>query len=179
MKQFDPELLVCYQRYDSPVGPLVLAAFGDALCLCDWLGRPSAARNKRRLERMLKVWFMEAPSEVVLRAKEQLDEYFAGKRRSFSLPLFPVGTDFQKRVWNALQEIPFGETCSYKEIAQRLGDASSVRAVAQAVGSNPLAILCPCHRVVGSNSSLTGFAGGLEAKQTLLELEHATCGENG
>ena len=180
MKDISSTLLVRYQRYESPVGPLLLAAAGDALCLCDWLGRPSAARNKRRMERMLQVRFVEAPSAVVLRAKEQLDEYFAGRRRAFSLPLRAVGTDFQQRVWNALHEIPFGQTCTYKDIALRLGDVRAVRAVAQAVGSNPLSIVCPCHRVVGSDHTLTGFAGGLAAKRALLELENVRgiCGEN-
>lgn len=129
---------------------------------------------------MLNVRFVEAPSAVVLRAKEQLDEYFAGRRHAFSLPLRAVGTDFQQCVWNALYEIPFGQTCTYKDIALRLGDVRAVRAVAQAVGSNPLSIVCPCHRVVGSDRTLTGFAGGLAAKRALLELENVRgiCGEN-
>lgn len=178
MKNATPKLLVCYQRYVSPVGPLVLASAGDALCLCDWLGKPSAERNKRRVARLLNAEFVEAPSDIILRAASQLDEYFAGRRTTFSLSLLPVGTDFQRSVWNALLEIPFGETRSYKDIALRVGNVKAVRAVAQVVGMNPLSIICPCHRVVGSDRSLTGFAGGLAAKKALLKLENTVTDEH-
>ena len=104
-------------------------------------------------------------------AKKQLDEYFTDNRKIFEIPLHPVGTDFQKKVWNALLDIPYGETRSYKEIAQNIGRPNSVRAVAEAIGANGINILIPCHRIIGCNRSLTGFAGGLETKRILLELE--------
>lgn len=110
-------------------------------------------------------------SLVLEQTKLQLDEYFLGIRRSFENPLYPVGTDFQKKVWSALLEIPYGETRSYKDIAQNIGNPKGSRAVAGAIGVNGISILIPCHRVIGSNRSLTGFAGGLEAKRILLELE--------
>lgn len=100
-----------------------------------------------------------------------MDEYFNGTRKSFDIPLLPVGTEFQKRVWQALLEIPFGQTRTYKDIALRVDNLKGVRAVAQAIGANGISILIPCHRVVGSNHSLTGFAGGLNAKRILLDTE--------
>ena len=105
------------------------------------------------------------------RDKRQLDEYFAGKRKSFDIRLRLVGTDFQHEVWNALLTIPYGTTKSYKDIAQSIGKPQAVRAVAGAIGTNGISILIPCHRVIGSNNSLTGYAGGLEAKKVLLGIE--------
>ncbi len=159
------------QYYSSPCREIILASISDRLCLCDWNDMPCAEQNKRRLVRQFGTVFKEEPSEVLLRTKKQLDEYFAGERKSFDIPLLPVGTDFQKRVWQALLEIPFGEIRTYKEIAMRVNNLRGVRAVAQAIGANGISIFIPCHRVVGSNRSLTGFAGGLEAKRILLELE--------
>jgi methylated-DNA-[protein]-cysteine S-methyltransferase len=106
-------------------------------------------------------------SEVI----RQLREYFAGARRDFEIPLLMEGTDFQKRVWKNLQKIPYGETISYGELANRIGDPKAVRAVGAANGQNPIPIIVPCHRVIGSNGSLTGFGGGLENKRKLLDLE--------
>lgn len=105
------------------------------------------------------------------RNKERLDEYFAGKRHTFEIPVHPVGTDFQKQVWQALLEIPYGETRTYKEIAQKINKLKGIRAVAQAIGANGISILIPCHRVIGTNRSLTGYAGGIEAKRLLLNIE--------
>lgn len=159
------------QYYESPCGKLVLASVGDKLCLCDWDGMPCAERNKRRLARLHNVVFEEKTSAVLQEMAVQLDEYFSGRRKTFSMPLFPVGTDFQKRVWNALLEIPYGETRTYSEIARSIGNPKGIRAVAQAIGANGLCIIVPCHRVIGKNNSLTGFAGGLAAKKILLGIE--------
>ena len=159
------------QYYNSPYGELILASVGEELCLCDWNEMPYAERNKLRLLRYMEAEFQIETSSILEQARQQLDEYFAGIRRLFEIPLHPVGTDFQKKVWNALLDIPYGETRSYKEIAQNIGCPNSVRAVAGAIGANGISILIPCHRVIGSNRSLTGFAGGLEAKRILLELE--------
>ncbi|MBU2997591.1 methylated-DNA--[protein]-cysteine S-methyltransferase [Cellulophaga baltica] len=109
--------------------------------------------------------------EVLEDAVYQLKEYFEGKRKNFSLDLNPDGTDFQKRVWKALEEIPYGKTTSYLELSKTLGDTKAIRAVANANGKNPLWIIVPCHRVIGSDGSLTGYAGGLQRKQWLLEHE--------
>jgi methylated-DNA-[protein]-cysteine S-methyltransferase len=106
---------------------------------------------------------------------EQLSGYFSGKRQQFSLPLRPVGTDFQQRVWQALQEIECGATVSYGQLAARIGKPAAVRAVAAAIGRNPVSIVIPCHRVVGADGKLTGYAGGIDRKQTLLAHEASMC----
>lgn len=109
--------------------------------------------------------------EVLQDCVYQLNEYFEGKRQTFSLKLNPQGTDFQQKVWKALQTIPYGTTTTYLKLSQQLGDVKAIRAVANANGKNPLWIVIPCHRVIGSNGSLTGYAGGLHRKQWLLEHE--------
>lgn len=165
------------QYYDSPCGELILASVGNELCLCDWNEKPCAERNKHRLERLLNAEFVTASSAILEQTKTELDEYFAGKRKAFDILLHPVGTDFQQQVWKALLEIPYGEIRTYKEIAQSVNNLKGVRAVAQAIGANGMSILIPCHRVIGTNHSLTGFAGGIEAKKLLLDIEskHSAC----
>lgn len=159
------------QYYASPCGELILASVGNELCLCDWNEKPCAERNKHRLERLLNAEFVTASSAVLEQTQRELDEYFAGKRKTFDIPLHPVGTNFQQQVWQTLLKIPYGETRTYKEIAESVNNVKGVRAVAQAIGANGISILIPCHRVIGSNHSLTGFAGGIEAKRLLLEIE--------
>ncbi|WP_294404762.1 methylated-DNA--[protein]-cysteine S-methyltransferase [uncultured Clostridium sp.] len=110
-------------------------------------------------------------SDLIKNAYNQLQEYFSGKRKSFDLPLAPKGTDFQKKVWKALQEIPYGSTCSYKDIAVKIGNKNSCRAVGNANNKNPIFIVIPCHRVIGANGSLVGYGGGLDLKKKLLDLE--------
>ncbi len=108
---------------------------------------------------------------ILLETERQLTEYLDGKRKTFSIQLDPVGTSFQNKVWDALKTIPFGETRSYGDIARQIGDAKAVRAVGAANGRNPISVIVPCHRVIGSNGKLTGFAGGLDLKERLLALE--------
>lgn len=159
------------QYFNSSCGLFVLASFGDKLCLCDWSNNPCAERNKRRIERYLNASFKIETTSVLEEAKRQLDGYFAGNRKAFTIPLHLVGTDFQQQVWNELLNIPYGATISYKEIAQNIGKPKAVRAVAGAIGANGISILIPCHRVIGSDKSLTGYAGGLKAKKMLLHIE--------
>lgn len=159
------------QYFNSSCGLFVLASFGDKLCLCDWSNNPCAERNKRRIERYLNASFKIETTSVLEEAKRQLDGYFAGNRKAFTIPLHLVGTDFQQQVWNELLNIPYGATISYKEIAQNIGKPKAVRAVAGAIGANGISILIPCHRVIGSDKSLTGYAGGLKAKKMLLQIE--------
>lgn len=149
----------------------MLGSFGDRLCLCDWQVEKHREHVDRRLKRILCAGFEEGTSEVIERAGQQLDEFFAGKRREFDVPLLFVGTEFQKTVWNELLNIPFGATISYGEMARRIGMPKAVRAVANANGANAMSIFAPCHRVIGSDHSLTGYGGGLAAKRLLLELE--------
>ena len=163
--------MICIQYYNSPCGELILASMGNELCLCDWNGMPCAERNLRRIGRYVNKDFRKETSPVIEQAKRQLDDYFAGNRKEFDIQLHTFGTDFQNRVWKALLDIPYGKTRTYMEIAKSIDNAKGVRAVAQAIGANSLDIIVPCHRVIGSNHSLTGFAGGLDKKRFLLELE--------
>lgn len=158
--------------YDATCGRLVLGSFGDSLCLCDWLTERHHDLVIRRLSRQLGADIVEGTSPVIATAAAQLDEYFARRRRSFDLPLLFVGTDFQKAVWQRLLSIPYGATLSYGAMAADLGMAKAVRAVANANGANSISIFAPCHRVIGSNGSLTGYGGGLAVKRYLLDLEH-------
>ncbi|QKR99172.1 methylated-DNA--[protein]-cysteine S-methyltransferase [Sphingomonas sp. CL5.1] len=148
----------------SPVGALTLVADDDSLVAILW--------EKDDPARVPLPATVAAPDHPVLaEAGRQLDEYFAGRRRAFDLPLRFRGTEFQRAVWSALLAIPFGETSSYGAIARSLGRPGAARAVGAANGRNPISIVAPCHRVVGASGALTGFAGGLAAKETLLALE--------
>lgn len=148
----------------SPVGELTLVADARGLAAILWeKDRPGRVRLGSLTE--------DAEHPVLVETERQLGEYFAGKRRTFDVPLSFSGSDFQKQVWGALLTIPFGETRSYGEIAQQVGRPTASRAVGAANGRNPISIIAPCHRVVGSTGKLTGFAGGLDAKKYLLELE--------
>ncbi|AGK95592.1 methylated-DNA--[protein]-cysteine S-methyltransferase [Clostridium pasteurianum] len=113
---------------------------------------------------------------LLKKANEELQEYFSGKRKNFDLPLEAEGTDFQRKVWKALQEIPYGETCSYKDIAENIGNTKASRAVGMANNKNPIFIFIPCHRVIGSNGKLVGYAAGLDVKERLLEMEKRNVG---
>jgi methylated-DNA-[protein]-cysteine S-methyltransferase len=143
---------------DSPIGRLVLLADADGL-------------HEIRLPNQPPVPFAPGDNPHLARAVEQLTEYFAGTRTTFDLELAPEGTPFQREVWDALLAIPYGETCSYKAVAERIGKPAAVRAVGAANGRNPLPIVVPCHRVIGASGSLVGYGGGLDAKRVLLELE--------
>jgi methylated-DNA-[protein]-cysteine S-methyltransferase len=149
----------------SPVGPLLLASDGEALCLIEF-------EHPRHPFRRGGDW-QECEDEVLRETRRQLDEYFDGTRHGFTLPLAPRGTGFQQQVWLALRDIPYGQTISYAQLAQRLQMPTATRAVGAANGRNPLPIVVPCHRVIGADGSLTGFGGGLPTKRFLLELEGA------
>ena len=156
-----------YKLMPSPVGELTLVARDGKLSAILW---EVERANRVRLGELI-----EANDSPVLRETErQLREYFAGTRNQFELELDFAGTDFQKQVWQALLTIPFGETRSYSQIAEQIGNPKAVRAVGAANGRNPISIIAPCHRVVGASGGMTGFAGGLEAKQYLLTLEDRT-----
>ncbi|HSR74523.1 MAG TPA: methylated-DNA--[protein]-cysteine S-methyltransferase [Sulfurovum sp.] len=157
--------------YESPVGELILGSYGDALCLADWRERKERAAIDSRVQKGLKALYREGESEVLKLAGKHLDEYFKGLRQTFDLPLLMVGTAFQKSVWKALRDIPFGTTLSYLELSKRIDNEKAVRAVASAVGANALSIFIPCHRIIGSDGTLRGYAGGLDTKRMLLELE--------
>lgn len=151
-----------YQYLASPVGRLRLVSSGTELLRIEFEGREIRAAGQH-----------EASDPVLADCATQLNEYFRGARRDFRLPLGAGGTDFQQRVWRALGAIPYGQMRSYRDIARAIGNPSAVRAVGAANGRNPLPIVVPCHRVIGSDGRLTGFAGGLGTKEVLLRLEGA------
>jgi len=153
-----------YKEMNSPVGKLKLVANGSKLSAILW---ENDKPNRVRLGPLHEA----ENSPVLLETERQLNEYFAGKRNRFELELDFSGTEFQKKVWEALLTIPFGETRSYSDIAMQIGNAKAVRAVGAANGKNPISIVAPCHRVIGASGDLTGFAGGLGIKKLLLSLE--------
>jgi methylated-DNA-[protein]-cysteine S-methyltransferase len=153
-----------YMYMDSPVGALKLVAHDHALVAVMWDNE-----NHKRVRLAELVENQQHP--MLHQVKQQLEQYFAGERQQFDLPLDFQGTAFQQQVWQALLEIPYGETRSYKQIAVQLGNEKAVRAVGAANGKNPISIIAPCHRVIGSGGALVGFAGGLDKKQILLTLE--------
>ena len=157
--------MIHYQFIDSPVDPLLLAADQHGLRLIEF-------HAPRHPMSRLAEW-REGDNSVLQATRVQLDEYFSGARKQFDLPLAPQGTPFQTEVWQTLATIPYGETISYAQLAQRVGKPTAMRAVGAANGRNPLPIVLPCHRVIGADGSLTGFGGGLPTKQFLLELEGA------
>jgi len=153
---------VLYDVVQTPIDRLVVASDGSAI-VGVWMA--NAEPDEER-------WADRCGTDSLIdEARRQLVAYFAGGLRAFDLPLAPNGTDFQRRVWSALQEIPFGTTISYAELARRVSNAAAVRAVGAANGRNPIPIIVPCHRVIGSSGSLTGFGGGLQRKQWLLRHE--------
>jgi methylated-DNA-[protein]-cysteine S-methyltransferase len=153
------------KRIPSPVGPLLLVA-DDTHLRAIWFHAPRHAMPGHLECRT-------GDNDVLDETRTQLDDYFTGKRRSFDLPLRPIGTPFQREVWAMLEHIPYGETWSYGDVARRIDKPAAVRAVGAANGRNPIPIVVPCHRVIGADGSLTGFGGGLPTKQFLLELEGA------
>ena len=159
--------------FKTPVGELILGSLGNQLCLCDWRYRKMRDSVDKRIKKGLNKEFNIGLSEVIENAKLQLNEYFSDKRTEFDIPLLLVGTDFQQSVWRELQTIPFGKTNSYLELSQKMENEKAIRAVATANGANAISILIPCHRIIGIDGSLVGYAGGLEAKKKLLELEGA------
>jgi methylated-DNA-[protein]-cysteine S-methyltransferase len=154
-----------------PYGELIIGSYEEHLCLCDWRYRKMRKSIDDRIQKGLQTNYIEMESEIILRTVNQLEEYFEKKRKDFDIPLLFVGSDFQKRVWNELLTIPYGKTESYLGLSKRLGDEKAIRAAATANGANAISIIVPCHRIIGSKGELTGYAGGLQTKKRLLELE--------
>lgn len=154
----------------TPIGPMVALTSAKGLCFFDFADREDLDQRIERLSK--KVILDVVPNEEIIRQlSNQLEEYFSGKRQHFELPLDLNGTAFQQTVWEALQKIPFGQTCSYQSLAEGINNPKAVRAVAKANADNLLLILLPCHRIIGKNGTLTGYAGGLPRKEFLLKLE--------
>lgn len=159
------------QYFDVPCGRLILGSYLNYICICDWMCNRYRESIDKRIQRVLEASFTVRPSAVIDRTKMELEEYFKGIRMQFDIPLQMIGTEFQKQVWQFLSTIPYGTTLSYGAEAEYMGRPSAVRAVANANGANPIAIVVPCHRVIGRNGALTGYAGGTDVKRYLLQLE--------
>lgn len=159
------------QRFSTPLGQMYAAATDEGLCLLEFVERRMLEREFGDLKRYLKGDFVKADNGHIRQAQEELRTYFSGEGSGFSVALHTPGTDFQQKVWKALATLAPGTTLSYGELAERLGNSRSVRATANAVGHNRIAIIIPCHRVIGKDGSLTGYAGGLHRKRWLLDHE--------
>ncbi|OYQ89901.1 cysteine methyltransferase [Wohlfahrtiimonas chitiniclastica] len=161
-----------YVYMESPLGQMVLCAFGDRVCAVDFV-EEDVFSSIQRMEKRHQMTAKAGNNAVLSQLMEELEEYFQKKRTNFTVPMVLSGTPFQQAVWQILLEIPYGQTISYKTEAVRYGNERAIRAIASANGKNPLSILVPCHRVIGSNGALVGYAGGLHRKEALLTLEQS------
>lgn len=150
---------------------LILGSYEGKLCLLDYRYRVKRDTIDNRIQKALKAKYIEQNDELIEKTIIQLKEYFENKREEFDIPLLLIGSDFQKSVWQSLLKIPYGKTNTYKDQSISIGNEKAVRAVANANGANSIAIIVPCHRIIGTNGKLTGYAGGLETKEMLLNLE--------
>ncbi|TAL68616.1 MAG: methylated-DNA--[protein]-cysteine S-methyltransferase [Bacteroidetes bacterium] len=158
-------------KINTPIGEMIAAASGEGLCLLEFNDRPALPKELEDLKILLNAEIVEGEHDLIAQTKIQIDEYFQGKRKEFSIKLNTPGTEFQKQVWSVLIDIPYGNTRTYKNQAAKLGNPSSIRAVGKANGENRIAIIIPCHRVIGANGDLIGYGGGLWRKHYLLEFE--------
>lgn len=170
---------VSIQRHRTKIGELILGSFGGKLCLLGFGHEEMGGAVGGRIKKGLGAVFVEQDNEVMAETRRQIDEYLNGRRREFDIPLLLVGTDFQKRVWESLMKVPYGSTSTYRRIAEEMDSPKAVRAVGNACKANPIAIIVPCHRIIGSNGTLVGYGGGISLKEELLKLEQsntARCG---
>lgn len=168
--------IIDLKSIETPLGTMIACATEKGICLLEFSDRKILETELKTISRLLNATIIEGPNKHFESLEQELAEYFAGQRKTFDLPLLTPGTDFQIKVWTALQKIPYGQIRSYKEQAIETGNPESVRAVANANGMNRISILIPCHRVIGSDGQLTGYGGGLWRKKYLLELEARTSG---
>lgn len=171
--------MISYKLIDTPLGKMRMGATATGICLFDFQYRRSIDNIMKRIETYAGDTFGESDDPLFARLELQINEYFTGTRKEFDIPLHLLGTPFQTGVWNGLMQIPYGETRSYKQQSVFLGNEKAIRAVAGANGENGIAILVPCHRVIGENGSLTGYGGGLRIKQWLLDHERKHSGKTG
>ena len=162
---------ICIQYHKTKIGELILGSFEGKLCLLDFNYRKMRNAVDDRIKKGLNADFIEEDSEIIEKTRTELDEYFKENRREFDVPIRMVGTDFQKSVWNALLKVAYGTTSTYLQLAKDINNGKAVRAVAGANGANAIAIIIPCHRIIGSSGELVGYAGGLPTKKRLLTLE--------
>lgn len=173
----DHFLMIKTTKIITPIGEMIAGATKDGLCLLEFSDRQTPLPEFKVLEKFFGSEIKEGRHKYLRQSKKELKEYFSGKRKEFSVPLVTPGSEFQKSVWNILRKIPYGTTISYQKQADILKNPGSVRAVAQADGSNRIAIIIPCHRVIGSDGKLVGYGGGLERKKWLLNHEKKHSGK--
>lgn len=159
------------QYHKTILGELILGSTEKELCICDWKNRESRTAIDNRIKKKLNTAFEEKETDIIKKAKKQIDQYISGNRKEFNIPLKTAGTSFQEKVWNELLKIPSGKTYSYLDISKKINNEKAVRAVSSAIKANALSLFIPCHRVIGSDGSLTGYAGGVDAKRKLLKIE--------
>jgi len=162
---------ICIQYHKTKIGELILGSFADKLCLLDFNHRKMRKAVDHRIKKGLNADFIEKDSNIIQKTRIELDEYIQGNRREFDVPIQMVGSDFQKSVWTTLLKVPYGTTSTYLQLAKDINNKTATRAVAGANGVNAIAIIIPCHRIIGSNGELVGYAGGLTIKKRLLTLE--------
>ena len=165
--------IIDLKRIETPIGTMYAAATNDGICMLEFTDRKMLETEFKDLAKSLNATIIQGENPHFKTLEKELAAYFAGNLKEFTVPLSPVGTEFQKSVWKILLKIPYGETWNYRKQSEVLGDVKKVRAVANANGMNKISILIPCHRVIGSNGTLTGYGGGIWRKQKLLELENA------
>lgn len=159
------------QDYKTKIGELTLGSFDERLCLLSFRYGKKSNAVFNRIKRGLKAEFVKRDDGILKETRREIDEYLAGNRKRFEIPLLMVGTNFQKSVWNALLKLPCGSRSTYLQLSKKIQHAKAVRAVAGAIGANPIVLLIPCHRIIGSDGKLVGYRGGLALKKRLLELE--------
>ncbi len=165
--------IINIQYVVTPYGELIIGDYEGRICLCDWHYRKKREAIDRRIKLGLKAEYYEKGTDIIKETINQLDEYFAENRIIFDIPLLFTGSEFQRKVWHALTEIPYGETSTYLQLSKKLGNEKAIRAVAAANGANAISIIVPCHRIIGSNGEMVGYAGGISSKMRLLKLEKA------
>ena len=165
--------VITVKQIETPLGTMIACAAEVGICMLEYSDRKALATELKEISKHFNASIIPGENPYFTTLEKELAEYFVGKRKEFTAPLSPVGTDFQKNVWKILRTIPYGTTISYQEQAKILGNPKAVRAVANANGLNKISILIPCHRVIGSNGKLTGYGGGIWRKQKLLEVEQA------
>ena len=163
--------IIFIQYFKTTIGEVIIGSFENKICLLDYRYRKMRTQVDKRIQTALNAVYFEKETPVIRAAQLEIKSYLKGSRTKFSLPIEMLGTPFQLSVWKALQAIPYGSTISYLELAKKIGDNKAVRAVAAANGANALALIIPCHRVIGSNNKLVGYAGGIIVKKRLLKLE--------
>lgn len=159
------------RHHSTQMGEVILGSFDGRLCLLDFVEGKAGGIVRDRIRRVLNAKLVEHDDDILRETRRQLDEYLEGQRKGFDIPVLMVGTDFQKDVWNAVMRVPYGASSTYSQIARDIGKERAVRAVGNAMAANPIAIIIPCHRVVGSDGTLVGYGGGLSRKSRLLTLE--------